>query len=63
MQVCYNTSTSFDNIESDLGNYIYEIIGVIKAKMTSNNEFDIELLKPHLKQIEATNKNTKIFTF
>lgn len=52
----YNTSTNFDNIESDLGNYIYEIIGFIKAKMTTNNDFDIELLKPHLKQIEASNK-------
>ena len=29
----YNTSTSFDDIENDLGNYIYEIIGFIKAKM------------------------------
>ena len=52
----YNTSTSFDDIETDLGNYIYEIIGFIKAKMTINNEFDIELLKPHLKQIESANK-------
>lgn len=52
----YNTSTSFDGIESDLSNYIYEIIGFIKAKMTKDNEFDIELLKPHLKQIESTNK-------
>ena len=52
----YNTSTSFDDIENDLSNYIYEIIGFIKAKMTINNEFDIELLKPHLKQIESANK-------
>jgi hypothetical protein len=52
----YNTSTSFDDIENDLSNYIYEIIGFIKAKMTINNEFDIELLKPHLKQIESTIK-------
>ncbi|MDY0051198.1 MAG: PAS domain-containing protein [Aliarcobacter sp.] len=52
----YNTSTSFDDIENDLGNYIYEIIGFIKAKMSINNEFSIELLKPHLKQIEASNK-------
>ena len=52
----YNTSTSFDGLESDLSNYIYEIIGFIKAKMRIDNEFDIELLKPHLKQIEATNK-------
>ncbi len=52
----YNTSTSFDGLESDLSNYIYEIIGFIKAKMTIDNEFDIELLKPHLKQIESTNK-------
>jgi PAS domain S-box-containing protein len=28
----------------------------VKAKMTINNEFDIELLKPHLKQIESANK-------
>ena len=52
----YNTSTSFDDIENDLSNYIYEIIGFIKAKITINNEFDIELLKPHLKQIESANK-------
>jgi PAS domain S-box-containing protein len=52
----YNTSTNFDNTENDLSNYIHEIIGFIKAKMSTNNEFDIELLKPHLKQIEATNK-------
>ncbi|MDZ7817688.1 MAG: hypothetical protein U5K55_03295 [Aliarcobacter sp.] len=51
----YNTSTSFDDIENDLSNYIYEIIGFIKAKMTENNKFDIELLKPYLKEIEATN--------
>jgi PAS domain S-box-containing protein len=51
----YNTSTSFDDIENDLSNYIYEIIGFIKAKMSTNKDFDIELLKPYLKEIEATN--------
>ena len=52
----YNTSTSFDDIENDLSNYIYEIIGYIKAKMETNNEFDLKLLKPYLKQIELEKK-------
>jgi PAS domain S-box-containing protein len=51
----YNTSTSFDDTENDLSNYMYEIIGFIKAKMSNNNEFDIELLKPYLEQIESNN--------
>jgi PAS domain S-box-containing protein len=51
----YNTSTSFDDIENDLSNYIYEIIGFIKAKETENNKFDIELLKPYLKEVEDSN--------
>uniref|UniRef100_UPI0040478D56 PAS domain-containing sensor histidine kinase n=1 Tax=Aliarcobacter sp. TaxID=2321116 RepID=UPI0040478D56 len=51
----YNTSTSFDDIENDLGNYIYEIIGFIKAKKSENQEFDIEKLKPYLKEIESKN--------
>ena len=51
----YNTSTSFDDIENDLGNYIYEIIGFIKAKQSENQEFDIEELKPYLKEIESKN--------
>uniref|UniRef100_UPI0040483A73 PAS domain-containing sensor histidine kinase n=1 Tax=Aliarcobacter sp. TaxID=2321116 RepID=UPI0040483A73 len=51
----YNTSTSFDDIENDLGNYIYEIIGFIKAKQSENQEFDIEKLKPYLKEIESKN--------
>jgi PAS domain S-box-containing protein len=58
----YNTSTSFDDIENDLSNYIYEIIGFIKANMSLNSEFNLELLKPYLKQIEATN-NIKFLLF
>jgi PAS domain S-box-containing protein len=58
----YNTSTSFDDIENDLGNYIYEIIGYIKAKEIHKKEFSIELLKPFLHEIELKqNINFLIF--
>jgi PAS domain S-box-containing protein len=58
----YNTSTSFDDIENDLGNYIYEIIGYIKAKEIHKKEFSIELLKPFLHEIESKqNINFLIF--
>jgi PAS domain S-box-containing protein len=49
----YNTSTGFDDIENDLGNYIYEIIGYIKAKDIHKKEFNINLLKPFLHEIES----------
>ena len=58
----YNTSTNFDDIENDLSNYIYEVIGFIKAKTSLNKEFNLELLKPYLKEIEET-KNIKFLLF
>jgi PAS domain S-box-containing protein len=58
----YNTSTGFDDIENDLGNYIYEIIGYIKAKEIHKKEFNINLLKPFLHEIESKqNINFLIF--
>ncbi|QKF68380.1 PAS sensor-containing two-component system histidine kinase [Arcobacter venerupis] len=58
----YNTSTGFDDIENDLGNYIYEIIGYIKAKEIYKKEFNINLLKPFLHEIESKqNINFLIF--
>ena len=48
----YNTSTSFDDVESELSNYIYEIVGFIKANIKEKNSFDIELIKPYIDEIE-----------
>jgi len=58
----YNASTNFDDIENDLSNYIYEVIGFIKAKQSINKEFDVELLRPHLKEIELK-KSIKFLLF
>ena len=52
----YNTSTGFDDIENDLSNYIYEIVGYIKAKEMNQKEFNINLLKPFLQEIETKQK-------
>jgi len=52
----YNTSTGFDDIENDLSNYIYEIIGYIKAKEMNQKGFNINLLKSHLQDIETKQK-------
>ena len=48
----YNTSANFDNIENDLSNYIYEVIGFVKAKNIKYDELDLLMLKEHLKSIE-----------
>ena len=58
----YNTSTNFDDIEGELSKYIYEIIGFIKAKIPNDKEFDFELLRPFLKEIESTT-NIKFLLF
>lgn len=58
----YNTSTGFDDIENDLSNYIYEIIGYIKAKEMNQKEFNINLLKPYLQEIE-TKQEIKFLIF
>ena len=48
----YNTSTSFDDVESDLSNYIFEIVGFIKANIKEKNNFNIELIRPYIEEIE-----------
>ena len=58
----YNTSTNFDDIEGELSKYIYEIIGFIKAKIPNDKEFDFELLRPFLREIESTT-NIKFLLF
>lgn len=49
----YNISTNFDDIEAELSSYIYEIIGFTKAKTSLEKEFDFQLIKDYLKQIES----------
>ncbi|MDY3203732.1 MAG: hypothetical protein RBR70_01510, partial [Arcobacter sp.] len=58
----YNTSVNFDDIENDLSNSIYEIIGFIKANLKAGNSFNMSFLEPYLKQIEKE-KNINFLLF
>ena len=58
----YNTSVNFDDIENDLSNSIYEIIGFIKANLKAGKSFNMSFLEPYLKQIEKE-KNINFLLF
>ena len=51
----YNTSASFDDVEDDLSNSIYEIIGFIKANLKDGKSFSMDFLQNYLKEIEKEN--------
>ncbi|MGE0050400.1 MAG: PAS domain-containing protein [Arcobacter sp.] len=48
----YNTSANFDDIENDLSNSIYEIIGFIKANLKDGKPFNMSFLEPYLNEVE-----------
>ena len=48
----YNTSVSFDDVENELSNSIYETIGFIKANLKDNKNLDMNFLLPYLKEVE-----------
>lgn len=58
----YNTSVSFDDVENELSNTIYETIGFIKAKLEEKKSFDMNFLLPYLKGIEKE-KGIKFLIF
>ena len=58
----YNTSTSFDDVESDLSNYIFEIVGFIKSNTKEKNSFNIELIKTYIQEMENS-KGIKFLIF
>ena len=49
----YNSSVNFSDIENELSNHIYEIIGFLKANSKDKKEFDIQNLKLYLEEIES----------
>lgn len=53
---------SFDDIENDLSNSIYEIIGFIKANLKDGKSFNMSFLEPYLKEIEKE-KNINFLLF
>lgn len=58
----YNTSASFDDVEDDLSNSIYEIIGFIKANLKDGKSFSMDFLQNYLKEIEKE-KNINFLLF
>ena len=58
----YNTSTSFDDVEDDLSNYIFEIVGFIKSNIKEKNSFNIELIKTYIQEMENS-KGIKFLIF
>ena len=58
----YNTSTSFDDVEDDLSNYIFEIVGFIKSNTKEKNSFNIELIKTYIQEMENS-KGIKFLIF
>lgn len=58
----YNTSVSFDDVENELSNSIYETIGFIKANLKEKKSFDMNFLLPYLKEIEKE-KGIKFLVF
>jgi len=53
----YNTSASFDDVETQLSNSVYEINGYIKSSIFENEKVDLERLEKYISNIE---KNTDI---
>ena len=58
----YNSSVNFSDIENELSNHIYEIIGFLKANSKDKKEFDIQNLKLYLEDIE-NKKGIKFLVF
>jgi len=58
----YNTSASFDDIEIELSNNVYEINGYIKSSKFENKELDFEKLKNYIISIEKQ-KDIKFLLF
>ena len=58
----YNIGTSFDEIEAELNSNIYEVLGFTKARMFADKKFNIEQLKPYLKEMEYSS-NIKFLLF
>ena len=51
----YNTSANFDDIENNISNHLYEIIGFVKAKNIRHDKRDLIILKEHMRAIEQNN--------
>ena len=58
----YNISTNFDDVESDLSNDIFEILGFIKSNIKEKNNFNIDLIRPYIEEMEKS-KGIKFLIF
>ncbi len=58
----YNTSASFDDIEIELSNNVYEINGYIKSSKFENKNLDTKKLKEYISSIEKQ-KDIKFLLF